>query len=65
VDVQQTWVDLADAVERDEWGEAAELADDLMEWLAKGGSPPTITGKPKFDVVIAKAACDCLCAWDV
>jgi hypothetical protein len=40
MDPNQTCLDMADAVSRDNWQHASELADDLINWLARCGFPP-------------------------
>ena len=65
MDPTATWVDLSQAVADDKWGRAGELADSLIEWLAKGGFPPVITGVREFDIIAARAACDAIAAWEI
>lgn len=65
MDANQTWVALCAAVADTDWGLAAELADGLLEWLAKGGFPPEITGVQVFDKLVARATCESVAAWDV
>lgn len=43
MDPQACWRDLATFYGED-WARAAELAEAMLEWLAKGGAPPDITG---------------------
>ena len=45
MDPNQAWLDLADAIACNEWQSAEEIAENLDEWLMKGGHPPAITGK--------------------
>ena len=35
---------MLDALERKKWDDAKELADNLFEWLRKGGFPPITIG---------------------
>jgi hypothetical protein len=44
MDPNQAWIDLSAVITADEWGRAVDIADDLLEWLAKGGFAPKITG---------------------
>ncbi len=64
MDPNQTWLDMADAVSRDNWQLAGELAEDLFDWLVRGGFPPRLTGTPDFDRVVARAACEAIRAWE-
>lgn len=64
MDPNATWTLLAEAIQTGETDEAAELADDLNEWLARGGFPPRITGKPLFDTIVARSTCQGICVWD-
>lgn len=43
MDANQTWIDLSQAVADEKWLRAAEIAEDLFEWLARGGFLPKIT----------------------
>lgn len=58
MDPNQAWRDLADAVDDDDWGRVAEIAEDLLEWLACGGFAPKITGQPTFDGIIVRSTCE-------
>jgi hypothetical protein len=64
MDPTRTWLDIADAVSRDNWQHAGELADDLFDWLARGGLPPRVTGAPEFDRIVARAACEAIRSWE-
>lgn len=44
MDPQATWKLLLDEWEECNWLDVSELADALLEWLAKGGFPPTTMG---------------------
>jgi hypothetical protein len=65
VDPDQAWINLAAAIAADEWGRAGDIADDLLDWLAKDGFAPKITGKPEFDRLVARSTCEGIAAWDV
>ena len=65
MDIQVAWQNLVSAIEQGLWGEASEIADDVLEWLAKDGLPPTIIGKPFVDKLIAKALAESVAGWDV
>jgi hypothetical protein len=54
---------MADAIKSDDWHTAADLAEGLIEWLAKDGFPPIITGTRAFDMIAARAACEAISAW--
>jgi hypothetical protein len=64
MDPNQTWLDMADAVSRDNWQHAGELADDLINWLARGGFPPRLTGTIEFDRIVARTACEAIASWE-
>ena len=49
MDIKKAWSNLADAVANAEWGAAAEIADDVVCWLARDGFLPNITGIRAFD----------------
>ena len=42
MDPQQTWTDLLDALKQNDHDESRELAEALLEWLRRGGFPPTL-----------------------
>lgn len=65
MDIQVAWQNLLFAIERGLWGEASEIADDVLEWLAKDGMPPKILGKPLVDKLIAKSLAESVAGWDV
>ena len=65
MDPNQAWSDLAEAVEKNDWGTATEIAENLAEWLAKGGLPPRITGGTAFDRVVARATIQSIATWEV
>lgn len=65
MDPNKTWSDLSQAVERDDWQEATELAEVLAEWINKGGFPPTITGNKVFDRLVVKATVESIAAWEI
>ena len=44
MDPQQTWANMLDALKRKAWNDAKELADDLYEWVRRGGFPPVTVG---------------------
>lgn len=64
MDPTATWEAMAEAVAENDWANAAELADNLIHWLAKGGFPPIISGVREFDRVAAKATAEAICAWE-
>jgi len=65
MDPKAAWVDLCAALLDARWTKAGELADGLLDWLIKGGFPPSITGKRQLDSVIARATCESVAAWDL
>ncbi len=44
MDPQQCWTDLLEALKRNDWDAAQELADALSAWLRKNGFPPITVG---------------------
>lgn len=64
MDPQQTLIDMLDALNRNEYEEAIELAEALLEWLRKGGFPPIVVGEKSLDIVwhreIACLICRCV-----
>lgn len=65
MDPNVAFQNLCTFIEDDEWGDAAEVADALLDWTVKGGLPPTITGKPAVDRLITCNLCEAVSAWDV
>lgn len=65
MDPNQTWSDIAVAVEKGNWERAAELAGELVRWIDKGGFVPSVTWKPVFDKILVYQTCTALQAWDV
>lgn len=64
-DPNAAWRDLSEAVERENWDLAAEVAGELCVWLERGAFPPSITGKMRFDRLIAKKVSEAIVAWEV
>jgi hypothetical protein len=58
MDPNQAWLDLASAIDDDDWDRASEIADDLLEWLTKGGFTPKVTGQPTFDGLVVRCTCE-------
>lgn len=56
---------LKDQIENAEWHETAETAENLLEWLAKGGFPPKVTNSRAVDRVIAESTCRAVAAWEI
>lgn len=65
MDPHQAWLDLADAIECNEWQSAEEIAQNLEAWLVAGGHPPAITGKAAFDRIVVRATLGAVANWDV
>lgn len=57
MDPNQTWQALADAFQEEDENAITEHAANLLEWLARGGFPPTITRHQAFDAQVARATC--------
>lgn len=64
-DPQQAWADLSAAVTAHTWEKAAEIAENLTEWLSKGGFPPRITRALEFDRLVINAACQAIATWEL
>jgi hypothetical protein len=64
MDPNAAWRELASAIECDDWGHAAEIADGLLAWLARAGFPPKVTGHVEFDRIVVQAACWRIATWD-
>lgn len=56
---------LTDQIENAQWHEAAETAENLLEWLSKGGGPPKITGSKIVDRIIAESTCSAVASWEL
>lgn len=65
MDPNQAWSALWTAVEDGDWDRVTEVAEGLLQWLEKGGFPPTITGNPKRDKLMAEMTCSVLSEWEV
>jgi len=64
MDPNEIWQNLARAIERDDWDEATELAEILVEWIERQGFPPTITGIAAFDRIVTAAAARAIATWE-
>lgn len=64
MDPNQTWHDLARAIERDDWDEATDLAEMLVDWIERQGFPPTITGIAAFDRIVVAATAQAVATWE-
>lgn len=64
MDPNQTWSDLSRAIERDDWDEATDLAEALVDWIERGGVPPTITGLVAFDRIVTAATAQAVATWE-
>jgi hypothetical protein len=64
MDPNQTWSDLSRAIERDDWDEATDLGEALVDWIERGGFPPTITGIQAFDRIVTAATAQAVAAWE-
>ena len=65
MDPNQAWLDLANAIECNEWQSATEIAGNLEQWLLKGGNPPAITGKQTFDRIVTRSTIEAITTWEV
>jgi hypothetical protein len=65
MDRNTAWADLQEAVNTAMWGEAILKAEDLLTWLERNGFPPSITGKPVFDRIVARATCEAIAYWSM
>jgi hypothetical protein len=61
MDPQAAWDQLLAAFAAGEWDQIEELATNLIEWLDRGGFPPTILRQPDLDSdwnrALARAGC--------
>ena len=64
MDPNAAWSNLTNAIEAERWVEAAEIADELLCWIVKGGFPPEITGRHPIDRLITRSLCESVAAWD-
>ncbi len=62
MDPNRAWRELADAYQAQELDQCVELAEGLVQWLAKDGYPPTITRHQAFDRHVVKSACEAILA---
>lgn len=58
MDPDRAWLQLARAVEEGDRNESLELAEGLAAWLRNEGFPPHITGRPRFDQMVAFQVCE-------
>ena len=65
MDPNATWHDLALSVQLADWDTASEQAQNLLDWLDKGGFPPKITDQELFDKIVARSTCQAIAAWEV
>lgn len=65
MDPDACWNELQEAVNTAMWGQAILIAEDLLTWLKKDGFPPSITGKPVFDRLVARATCEAITQWSL
>ena len=49
MDPQITWMNLQEAYLKRDWDDVRELAQSLLDWLQRGGFPPTVLGTPHTD----------------
>lgn len=55
MDPQATWEQLQEAYGNADWETARELAQALLEWLRRGGFPPTIQAGDSADLAEQRA----------
>lgn len=65
MDPNAAWRLLKDQIDNADWHEAAETAENLLEWLLKKGFPPKITGSKIVDRIIAESTCRAVASWEV
>lgn len=65
MDPHVAWLLLKEQIESEQWHEAAETAENLLDWLSKGGFPAKITHSQTFDRIICESTCRAVCAWEV
>lgn len=64
MDPNATWQELADAFVDDDKERCAELATNLVDWLGRGGFPPTVTRHQDFDRVVVRTFCESVIAYE-
>ncbi|MBA4020273.1 MAG: hypothetical protein C0483_24190 [Pirellula sp.] len=65
MDSNAAWLLLKDEIEKAEWQEAAETAENLLEWLSKKGFPPKVTGSKVVDRIICESTARAVAAWEL
>ena len=65
MDCQKAWSDLSAAVADARWEDAAEIAENLIEWISKDGFVPRITGNQMFDKIVVNATCQAIATWSL
>lgn len=55
MDPQATWDQLQEAYRLRDWAVARELAQSLLDWLARGGFPPVISEPDRHNVARLRA----------
>jgi hypothetical protein len=65
LDPQAAWLLLKDQIDNADWHEAAETAENLLEWLSKKGFPPRVTGSRTVDRIIAESTCRAVASWSI
>jgi 5,10-methenyltetrahydromethanopterin hydrogenase len=62
--VESAWDDMVAAVMKDDWQAAGEIADRIVEWLARGANPPALTGKRAFDRYAVDIVAHAVSSWE-
>jgi hypothetical protein len=65
VDPDVVFALLKSQIEAAEWQEAAETAENLLEWILKKGFPPRITNSKVVDRIICESTCRAVASWSV
>ena len=61
MDPQVTWKTLQEAYRERDWDEVRELAQSLLDWLQRGGFPPTVLGSPFTDPDLLRKVAQAFC----
>jgi hypothetical protein len=61
MDPQQTWLEMLEALQCEQWQEVADLAHSLCQWLDQGGFPPVTVGDQCLGSAWHRAVTVCVC----
>jgi hypothetical protein len=64
MDPNAKWAELLRAYRESDHPACRQASCDLLDWLTRGGLPPTIIGIAKLDCIMARAVCAEHVFWD-